>query len=320
MTLESRLLCSLYHDHSVALKATEADKRKARGMRPLLRMYEFHKKEFGIHNNAFFRLVEEFLSRQLCSLLECSIKIFPDGIHPKRVRFGYEQEGIQEGLHEIFHFVERIAAYKNVALNGSLLGRIVVAGLDVSKVVAAGVGLDYTERMNDSKVKCYFMVRDYPEKVDQILSIHPPVDHIRDYLIHDVFMFGIDMYFDGRTGVEIYPFFDRKDLRDLELIDKLRLRKAIDGLIEEYNLLHISFDRGGKRILHVHPIHPTRFIHLLGNRQLSLVYSSVQIITYLLSRSPKPDSFSVNLALAENEIASGNLRNINLQYAITSRA
>jgi LynF/TruF/PatF family peptide O-prenyltransferase len=186
--------------------------------------------------------------------------------------------------------------------------------------VAAGVGLDYRERMNDSKVKCYFMIRGYPEKVDQILSIHPPVDHIRDYLIHDVFMFGIDMYFDGRTGVEIYPFLDRKDLRDLELIDKLRLRKAIDGLIEEYNLLHISFDRGKKRILHVHPIHPTRFIRLLGNRQLSLVYSSVQIITYLLSRSPKPDSFSVNLALAEDEIASRNLQHINLQYAITSRA
>jgi LynF/TruF/PatF family peptide O-prenyltransferase len=319
MTLESRLLCSLYHDHSVALKASEADKRKARSMRPLLRMYEFHKKEFGIDNNAFFSIVEEFLSRATCSLLECSIKIFPEGVHPKRIRFGYGQEKIREGLHEIPRFLERISAYRSVDLDQGLLSKIVDGGFDVSKVVAAGVGLDYRERMNDSKVKCYFMIRDYPGKVDQILSIHPPVDHIRDYLIHEEFMFGIEMYFDGRTGVEIYPFLDPKDLRDPALIDRLRLRKAIDGLAEECNLLHISFDPGGKRIVHVHPIHSTRFIHLLGNRRLSLVYSNVQIIRYLLSRSPRPYYFSVNLAFAEDELASRNLRDINLQYAITSR-
>jgi len=289
-------------------------------MNTLVRMYEFHKNEFGIYTNAFFNLVEEFLSRAPCSLLECSIKIFPEGVHPKRIRFGYGQEDIQEGLHEIFQFLERISAYRNVDLDRTLLDKIVDGGLDVSRVVAAGVGLDCRQRTRSSKVKCYFMVRDYPEKVDQILSVHPPVDRIRDYLIHDVVMFGIDMYFDGRTGVEIYPFFDRKDLRDPELIDRLRLRKAIDGLIEECNVLHISFDCRGKRILHVHPVRPTRFIRLIGNRQLSLVYSSVQIITYLLSRSPEPDSFSVNLALAEDEMGSRNLRHINLQYGITARA
>lgn len=307
-------------NYPVSLKASEADKRRARTMRPLLRMYEFHKKEFGIHTNAFFSIVEEFLSRAPCSLLECSIKISPESVHPKRIRFGYGQADIQEGLHEIFQFLERISTYRNVDLDRTLLDKVVDGGLDVSKVVAAGVGLDYRQRARSSKVKSYFMVRDYPEKVDQILSLQPPVDCIRDYLIHDVFMFGIDMHFDGRTGVEIYSFFDRKDLRDPDLIDRLRLRKAIDGLIEECNVLHISFDRRGKRILHVHPIRPTRFIRLIGNRRLSLVYSSVQILMYLLSRSPKPDSFSINLALAEEEMASRNLRHINLQYAITSRA
>jgi LynF/TruF/PatF family peptide O-prenyltransferase len=319
MTLESRLLCSLYHYHSVALKESEQEKRKARGMRPLLRMYELHKREFGIHNNTFFRLVEQFLSTTPCSLLECSVKIFPKGIHPKRIRFGYGQEDIQEGLHEILQFLERIAAYRNVDLDRALLDKIVDAGLDVSKVVAAGVGLDYRHRSRSSKVKCYFRIRDYPEKVDQILSTHPPVDHIRDYLIHDLFLFGIDMYFDGRTGVEIYPFFDRKDLRDPELIDKLRLRKVIDGFIKECKLLYISFDRGGKRILHVYPIHPTRFIRSLGNRQLSLVYSNVQIIRYLLSRLHKADPIGITLALVEDEIVSKNMRHMNLHYAITSR-
>lgn len=286
-------------------------------MRPLLQMYEFHKKGFGIKNNAFFRLVEEFLSRPPCSLLECSVKIFPKGIHPKRVRFGYDQEGIQEGLHAILSFVETISAYRNVDLNRALLSQIVNKGLDISRVMAAGIGLDCRKRINDSKVKCYFMVRDYPEMVNKVLSKHISVDGLGNYPMHDLFMFGIDMYFDGRTGVEIYPFLDRQNLRDSELIEKLRLRKAIEGLIGECNLLHISFNSGGKRILHFHPIHSTRFVRLVGNRQLSLLYSNVQILNFLLNRSYGKILFAVNLSLVEDELISKRIQNINLQYGLT---
>jgi LynF/TruF/PatF family peptide O-prenyltransferase len=289
-------------------------------MRTLLRMYEFHKKEFGIKNNALFRLVEAYVSRPPCSLLECSIKILPNGIHAKRVRFGYEQENIGEGLPAILQFLDRISTYGNVNLSRAVLSRIIDEGFDVSRVMAAGVGLDYRGRTKGSKVKCYFMVKDYPEMVNRVLSLHVPVAGIGDYPRHDSFMFGIDMYFDGRTGVEIYPFLDRQNLRDSGLIERLGLKKAIESLREECNLLHVSFDRNGNRILHFHPIRTTRFVRLIGNRQLSLVYSSVQIIKYLLSRLPKAVPIGVNLALVEDEIISNNLRNMNLQYAITSRS
>ncbi|MBW2310357.1 MAG: hypothetical protein JRF35_04700 [Deltaproteobacteria bacterium] len=288
-------------------------------MRPLLRMYEFHKKEFGIRDNAFFRIVEEFLSWPPCSLLECSIKIFPNGIHSKRVRFGYEQEDIGEGLDEILQFLERISTSRNVNLSRDILNRILDEGLDVSRVMAAGVGLDYGERMSDSKAKCYFMVNDYPEMVNRVLSLHIPVDGIGNYPMHDSFMFGIDMNFDGRTGVEIYPFLDSQNLRDSGLIEKLGLRKAIEGLIEECNALHISFDRSGRRILHFHPIRTTRFVRLLGNRQLSLVYSNVQILKFLLNRSYDKILFAVNLSLVEDELLSKRIQTINLQYGLTSR-
>jgi LynF/TruF/PatF family peptide O-prenyltransferase len=282
-------------------------------------MYEFHKKEFGIRDNVFFSLVEEFLSRPPCSLLECSIAIFPKGINPKRVRFGYEQEDIGEGLHAILQFLERISAYKDVNLNQALLSRIINKGLDVSRFMAAGVGLDYGERIKGSKVKCYFMVNDYPEMVNQVLSLHIPVDGIGNYPMHDLFMFGIDMYFDGKTAVEIYPFLDRQNLGDSELIEKLGLRDAIEWLVEECNLLHISFDSGGRRILHFHPIHTTRFIRLLANRQLSIYYSNVQILKFLLNRSYGKMLFAVNLSLVEDELLSKRIQNINLQYGLTSR-
>ena len=288
-------------------------------MTPLIRMYQFHKKEFGLEDNNFLRLFEELLSRPPCSILECSAKISPEGIHAARVRLGYEQRDIREGLDQIYHFLARIEGCDKVLLDRSILYRIVDKELDVSRVMATGVGLDHRENGKDSKVKCYFMIRECPEKVDQVLPIHWPVDHIRDYLIHKVLMFGIDMYFDGRTGIEIYPFLDSQDLRNATLLEKLKFRDPLLGFIEECSTLHISFEDGGSRVLHFHPQRPTRFVRLIGNRQLSLLYSNVQILDSLLSRLSKAEPVSVNLALMENEIISKNIQNINLQYALTSR-
>lgn len=303
----------------IAIARSYREAEKDSHMNPLLRMYDFHKREFRLEDNRFFRLFEEFLSEPPCSILECSAKISPGGIHGARLRLGYEQRDVQEGLNAIYHFLHRIALYDNVLLNREILYRIVDRRLDLSRVMAVGTGLDHRKNSNDSKVKCYFMIREYPEKVDQVLSIHTPADDISDYLIHEVFMFGIDMYFDGRTGVEIYPFLERQDLRNAALMDKLKLRDAVEGFIEECSTLHISFEGGGKRVLHIHPQSPTRFVRLIGNRQLSLLYSNVQILNFLLSRSSKSEPISVNLALMEDEIISKNIQNINLQYAMTSR-
>lgn len=288
-------------------------------MNQLIRMYEFHKREFGLEDNNFLCLFEELLSRPPCSILECSAKISPEGIHAARLRLGYEQRDIREGLDQISYFMGRIAACDKVILDRGILYGIVDEGLDVSRVMATGVGLDHRENGKDSKVKCYFMIREYPEKVDQILSICRPINRIRAYLIHKVFMFGVDMYFDGRTGVEIYPFLEHEDLRNAALMDRLKFTDAVLCFIEECSTLHISFEDDGRRVLHFHPLSPTRFVRLIGNRQLSLLYSNVQILNFLLSRLSKAEPISVNLALMEDEIISKNIQNMNLQYALTSR-
>ncbi len=289
-------------------------------MNPLIQVYTFHKKGFGLKEHSFLRLFEEVLSTTPCSLLECSVKISCEGTHASRLRFGYEQSDIQSGLHAIYDLLNKIAGCKNVLLNRDILGQIVNNDLDVLRVIAIGVGLDYKADMSDSKVKCYLMVREYPEKVDQVISLHPPLEGIRDYLVHEEFVFGIDLYFDGRTGVEIYPCLDRRDLDSPTLMAKLKLRDAAQELIKECNLLHISFQGNGGRVFYFHPRSPTRFIRLLDNRRLSLAYSHVQTLNYILSQSYKTAFVSVNLSLIEDEISSKDIQHIGLQYALTYRA
>jgi LynF/TruF/PatF family peptide O-prenyltransferase len=289
-------------------------------MNPLIHVYDFHKKGFGLEENTFLRLFETLLSTPPCSMLECSVKISPQGTHAGRFRLGYERKDIREGLHAIYDFLHEISRCKNVHLNRSMLSQIINNGLDVSRVIAIGVGLDYKTDMNDSKVKCYLLLRKYPAKVEQVISLHPPLDGIRDYLVHEEFGFGIAMYFDGRTSIEIYPSLDRQDLNNAALMDRLKLRDAARVFIEESNLLHISFEGDGRRLLHCNPQRPTRFVRLLNNRRLSLAYSHVQILNYILSRSYKTDPVSVSLCLMEDEIAAKDIQNISLHYGLSSRA
>jgi LynF/TruF/PatF family peptide O-prenyltransferase len=288
-------------------------------MNPLILVYDFHKKGFGLQNNTFLRLFEALLSTSPCSILECSVKISPQGTHAGRFRLGYEKEYIQAGLHAIEGFLHDVNRCKNVHLNHSMLAQIINNDLDISKVIAVGVGLDYKTDMNESKVKCYLTIRGYPEKVEQVLSLHSPVNGIHEYLVHEEFTFGIDMYFAGTTGVEIYLYLDRQDLNNTELVGKLKLRGTVGELIKECNFIHLSFESDGRRIVYFHPQRPTRFVSLLGSRQLALAYSHVQILNYILSRSYKKASVSVKLSLLEDEIASKDIQNVDLQYALTSR-
>jgi LynF/TruF/PatF family peptide O-prenyltransferase len=281
---------------------------------PLMWMYDFHKKEFGLENNKFISLLEELLSEPPCSILECSPKVTPKGIHPARFRLGYQKQDIQQGLVATYRFLDRIEAYENVLLNRKILDRIVDKGLDFSRIITMGIGLDSREKINDSKVKYFFMINEYPEKVKQVLSLHPPVDNIDDYLVHEELTFGIDMYFDGRTGIEIYLLLKRQDLRDGALMRKLNLRDPVLGLTEECGGVHVSFHGLGKRVLHFHPQSPTRFVHLIDNRRLSLLYSNVQILKFFFSSWKIKEGLSVVISLMENEIISENIQNINLHY------
>jgi LynF/TruF/PatF family peptide O-prenyltransferase len=289
-------------------------------MNPLILVHDFHKKGFGLEENTYFRLFEALLSTPPCSMLECSVKVSPQGTHAGRLRLGYEQQDVQVGLRKIYDFLHNISKRKKVRLNLSMLAQIINNGLDVSKVLAVGVGLDYKTDMKNSKVKCYLLLREYPEKVDQVLSLHSPLNGVRDYLIHEEFGFGISLYFDGRTSMEIYPSFSRQDISTAVLVEKLKLRDATRVFIEESNLLHISFEEDGRRLFHFNPQRPTKFVRFLNNHLLSLAYSHVQILNYILNRSYGLRPVSVGLCLLEDEIIAKDIQNISLHYGISARA
>jgi LynF/TruF/PatF family peptide O-prenyltransferase len=282
-------------------------------------MYDFHKKEFGLEDNTFLRLFEKLLSEPPCSTLECSVQITPRNVHAARLRLGYQKEDIQKGLEASYRFLHGIEARAKVLLNRKILDSIVDKELSLFKILQMGMGLDYREDLYDSKVKYYFMICEYPEKENQVLSLHPLTDTVDAYLKHSEFMFGINLHFDGRTDVEIYHLFERCDLRDGALIEKLDLRDPVLAFIEECSGFHISFHTGEERVFHFHPTDSTKFIHFIDNRRLSLLYSNVHILRYLLDSWKSKEGLNVCISLLEDEVVAENIQNINLQYALSHR-
>jgi LynF/TruF/PatF family peptide O-prenyltransferase len=280
-------------------------------------MYSFHKRVFGLEDNPTLSLFEKLILESPSSAFECGPKITPSKIHAGRFRLGYEQRNNREAFEAILLFLHKIGRCENVCLNREIFTTLIDQDIDFSRVMKMGIGIDSRKEGSDSKVKFYLMVRGYPEKVDQALSLHQPVNDIHQYPLGDVFGFGINLYFDGRTDIEIYPLLSPKELQDPELIDKLKLREAVTDFAGEYHSLHISFDGRGGRILHFHPRHPRRFVQLVSNRQLSILYSNVPILNYVFHKSGELAPLAVSLSLLEKEIRTGNIENINLQYALT---
>ena len=279
-------------------------------MNPLMRVYNFHKRDFKLGENKFLRLFEKLLSESPCSILEFAPKITPKGIHAARFRAGYVEKDNPIGLNAIFQFLDEISKYENVYLNRRILEQIVNKRFDLLRVRRLGIGVDFRESFSDSKVKCYFTIKDYPEKLNQVLAMHPPVDRINDYPIND--MFGINIYFDGRTDIEIYPSLMPKDWRDETLMDKLRLQDVSREFLSECNAMFVSFEGNGKHVLHLYPHSPTRFVRMIGNRQLSVLYGNAQIIRYIISRSSGIEVLRVVISCAEDEMISNEIQHIDL--------
>ena len=285
-----------------------------------MQMYSFHKTEFGLEDNPILSLFEKLILESPSSAFECAPKITPSGIHAGRFRLGYEQRNNREALEAILLFFQKVARCDHVRLNREILNILVDENLDFSRVMKMGIGIDSRKEGSDSKVKLYIMITGYSEKVDQALLLHQHVKDIRNYPIGDVFGFGINLYFDGRTDIEIYPLLTPKEIQDHELIDKLKLRETLTDFAGEYHSLHISFDGRGGRILHFHPRSPSRFVQLLNNRRLSILYSNVKILNYLFRNIDEVEPLRISFSLIEDEIRSRKIKNINLQYTLTYKS
>ena len=282
-------------------------------MHSMLRMVRFHQTAFGIKDSPLAVLMKALVVDVPGNVLECAVKITPGGRHAAIIRLGYLHQCIPNGFRALNRFLDR-AATCGVAVNRSILDAVVNEVFDRSRV--DGIGID-GRRDHLSKVKCYFLLTDYPEKARQVMALHPPMHSFENYPNPEIFLFGVDMYADGQTKVEIYPYILENQLEDPRWLKRLDIQQPLLPLVRTCNCLHVSFETDGRRVFHFHPRNPLELVRLINHRRLTRLYGNVRILNLLFQRWQMPEPPQVTLSLLEEEILSRNISRINLQYAMT---
>jgi len=267
--------------------------------------YLFHKETFNIKYSIFLDLFEELLKSSEIEDLMCTIKIAKEKIYPARFDLWYGEENCVKNINLIFEFFKKISRCKDVSINYDLLKKILDKKFDLAKVQEVVAGIDIRENAKDSRIKIYLEVKDCPEKIAQILSIHGCNEKIKELLTNDYLAFGIDLYFNGRTGIKIYPCITKKQLENAEIRKRLGFSKKITDLLKECKMLHLSFHgKNFERILHFHPKDMPEFVKLLDSKILTEINNKVQAESHA----------EEVICLLESEIDRNILENMNIYY------
>jgi LynF/TruF/PatF family peptide O-prenyltransferase len=271
-----------------------------------IKKLENHKKTFKIKQDKYLTLFEEMLVKDRRCRLECSVKIEEGNIFPCRFNVWYKNIEKSKGLNHSLNFIKELSN-RGVKINYELLNRILdlTSGPKIiGKVIA---GIDLRDNLNESRAKLWLAIN--PEKreiFESILKEYKINKKVSEVMIRKDFLFGLDLCFDGRTKLKIYPHFNRVDLNNKKIRDKLKgvFSSRVMNLIRGCHKLNISFeDKANERILHFHPLDLGSFIRKVNNRKLNETIKSINSQKEI-----------VIVSLKENEINNNNIKNINFYY------
>ena len=179
-----------------------------------------HKKLFNIKDSVYLNLFEDLIINSKDNHVERSCKIENGNIHPIRFDVRYNNKDHIKNINLIFKFSKKISQFKDVTINYSLIKKIFYKNFKLDKTQRVGCGIDYRGKIEDSRIKIAFIIQDYSEKINQVLSIHGYNKDLLDLIFKNELLFSFDFYFDGRTKTKIYLEFNEDDLNNISVIKK----------------------------------------------------------------------------------------------------
>jgi LynF/TruF/PatF family peptide O-prenyltransferase len=150
----------------------------------------------------------------------------------------------QKCLAQSLAFFRQVENRVGVQLDYSLLQKFLGHNFDFSKLEVLSAGLDLRTNLADSSLKIHIRIKDYPEKINQALSLTIDGDDliaVRDFLS----VVGFDFYFDGRSAIEIYPEVKEEDFFKPKTQEKVwqHLPKFVLEPLQVTNLFGFGFSK-----------------------------------------------------------------------------
>lgn len=273
------------------------------------------------HNHVFdveyfypLDLFESFAETNSAWGLECSAKIQKDKLHPARFNLFYNNPTPRH-YHAVLDFFHQVESRIEVKLDYHLIQQFLGNNFDFSKTGQILVGVDLRREISESRLKFWFIIDKYPEKLETAISLSGNSETLQLLLVNNPNQttIGFDLYLDGRSFIEVYPTITPEDLQNLDVRARLTqvLSPSVWHLFDGCWALMVGIsEANADKVLYYRTRNPNNLIASLRNDTANRVHAYYQT---------QPFQGTI-IGLQEREIVAGSIQNINLYYQMTKPA
>ncbi|MEA5517008.1 LynF/TruF/PatF family peptide O-prenyltransferase [Nodularia sp. UHCC 0506] len=274
-----------------------------------IRYINEHKQAFDVEYFYPLDIFENFAEQIEDCTIECSCKLEQDKIYATRFNILF-QDNYQQQFNSVLNFFRKVEARVDVKFDYQLIEQFLGNDFDFSKVLTIFTGIDLRNEFEDSRLKFWFIIKDYPEKVETAISIHGNSQDLRSLIFGNLLLVGFDFCFNGRSDIKLYPEIKRHEfeLSNIQLqLGKLLSKPALE-LLKYSSALTVSLSRDKQeKTLHYHPLDPNEFIYNLRNDMANRVHN------YYRNKSVN----HVIVGFPERELITGSIKNLSLYYQMS---
>lgn len=253
-----------------------------------LRYIEDHKQIFDLDNSYPLNLFQEFVGKHRKDKggrIACGCNVEKDRLYPARFYYIFESHLPNPAmklldLEAFLSLCRRIEERPEFQINLRLLEEFLATGLDVSKVIGMSFGLDIRPEPKHSRLKLYFMIKDYPEKIATAIRLCGEQRDWERLIVNGKLLVGFDLFFGNKAAVEVYPSFHPADLQRPDVQEYLAMTLPSKALLllNESKWLEIGIsDDNDSDVIYFNSVKsPNNFVNLLGNEMVKQVHAHYQ--------------------------------------------
>lgn len=274
-----------------------------------LRYINEHKQAFDIEYFYPLDIFENFAEQAQNLGIECSCKIDHDRFYPARFNL-FPNKFTSEEVSLVFDLFRRVETRCDVKLDYRIIHKFLGNNFDFSKVEKIVTGVDLREDFSASRLKFWFWIYNYPEKLETAISLLGDRKDLRLLYVNNSWLVGFDFYLNGKSTIELYPSMSEEELQKVDV--KLKLAQVLSvpafNVLDNFSSVLIGFTQTNQdRLIYGYLINPNEFIDNLHNDIGNKVHSFYRSKNVL----------NTMICFSEKELIAGSLNNFNLYYQMS---
>jgi 4-cresol dehydrogenase (hydroxylating) flavoprotein subunit len=266
-----------------------------------------HRRAFRVGFSSPLRHLIELIGNVKSAALECSFKVERGRTHPARFNVWFQEPASEQLLAAALGFLAKVEKSAKVRFDDRALRRF-RKNMNFARVEALVTGVDLRKPGAGSRLKIWFKLGDYPQKVEQAFELGSASASLRPLQIRAGLLVGFDFCFDGRSAIKIYTRVERADLHDR--VARMRLASVLPepvlGHLESCDWAYVSLTSDfSDRVLHFRPGDPKSFVARIMDKD-----RAARILDHPCNR----DALHTVLSVREQELLVARVRNYNLYF------